>query len=676
MSHSEVQEIAGGTVVEFFEAKQVICGVCTAVKGSRLAVLTEQNKEINLAQSRVVHASAHGLAMTLSRDDLVRRLSDITALRRNLMERVNIEELWSLLESEDEGFEAGDLAELTFSEAVSEDHVAALQRLLFLDRLYFQFKDGRFFPRSEEKVAQRRLELEREEERESQLEEGSRWLQAAWNRKSRPVPPDFQESIVASLKSYCLFGQESPEAPFVKELLKRANVPPQPQSAFRLLVRLGVWHEDENLYLHEQGISADFPPGVVEAAERVAASGLLALSVPEGRKDLRDLHAFTVDSAFTRDYDDALSLRVLEGGLYEVGIHIADAAQFLSRGDLLDQEAQARASSIYLPDGRVSMLPQVLSEGVCSLKAGEDRLAMSFLFRIDASGSVCSQEILLSIVRVSEQMTYEQVNEKVGETDFLRVLHDLALKLRRQRLDRGAIILPLPEIQVYVNDVGMIQVNRYEKETPSQIMVSEWMIAANGLAASYQAERGIPSIFRAQAECRQETDFTQSDHEIFRVYRQRRLFARAEMNIEPGAHCSLALPSYTTVPSPIRRYSDLAVQRQLKHFMATGAILYGKEDLEQLIARLGSVQSKIFQIQRKWTRYWILKYMEQEDYQTINALVLDQTERFAHLLIPELLLETNLPLSDKTRLQAGEMVKVKIERLNPREDLLRLQLAS
>lgn len=677
MSHQEVQEIAVGAIVEFFEAKQVICGVCTAVKGSRLAVLTEQNKEINLAQSRVVHSSPHGLSMSLNRDDLVRRLSEITALRKSLMEQVNIEELWTLLEAEGEGFDAGELAGFVFSEAVSEHHVAAVQRVLFQDRLYFHYKDARFFARPEEKVEQRRVEIEREEERESQLEEGSRWLQAAWNRKSRPVPPDFQESIIGSLKSYCLLGQESPEGAFVKELFKRANIPPQPQSAFRLLVRLGVWREDENLYLHEQGMSPDFPPAVIEAAERVAASDLLGQAEPgTTRKDLRHLHTFTVDSAYTRDYDDALSLRVLEGGLYEVGIHIADAAQFMAQGDPLDQEAQARASSIYLPDGRVSMLPQVLSEGVCSLKAGEDRLAMSFLIQIDASGVVHGQEIVLSIVNVNEQMTYEQVNERVRDTDFLKILHEIALKLRQQRLDRGAIILPLPEIQVYVNDVGMIQVSRYEKETPSQIMVSEWMIAANAMAASYQVERSIPSIFRSQAECRQETDFTQSDHEIFAVYRQRRLFARAEMSPEPGVHCSLALPSYTTVTSPIRRYSDLAVQRQIKHFMATGSPLYGKEDLEQLITRLGAVQSKIFQIQRKWTRYWILKYMEQEDFQTLNALVLDHTDRFAHLLIPELLMETNLPLTDKARLQAGEMIKVKIERLNPREDVLRVQLGS
>ena len=131
---------------------------------------------------------------------------------------------------------------------------------------------------------------------------------------------------------------------------------------------------------------------------------------------------------------------------------------------------------------------------------------------------------------------------------------------------------------------------------------------------------------------------------------------------------------YTTATSPIRRYSDLVVQRQLKHLMVSESPLYTETELSQLITKLGVMQAKISLIQRKWTRYWILKYMEQEDLQALNALVLDMNERFAHLLIPDFLIETNVPIQEKGRLQRGEMLRVKIERLNPREDILRVQL--
>lgn len=676
MSRMEALVFMPGTVVELFEARQVLCAVCVAVKGQRLTVLTEQNREINMAQSRVIHASGQLMDMKLTRDDQVRRLLSIGAQRKGLMQEINTEELWSLLEGEgeNEGYEAAYLAELIFSEPITDHHVAAAQRALFEERLYFQARDGVFFPRPPDKVEQRQIEMAREEEREALLERGAEWLQAIWNRRPRKPGMDIQDGIVQDLKGYCLFGQDFANVAFIKELFKRAGIPPQPPSAFRLLVRMGIWSENENLYLHEQGFSPDFTEEVLQCAERVAASGIHQQVDRSNRRDLRHLQTFTVDSVLTRDYDDALSLTVLEDGRYEVGVHIADAAELVERGGPVDREAEARASSIYLPDGRIAMMPPSLSEDACSLKVGKDRLAVSLLMVMDAQGTVHRREIVLSVICIHEQLTYEAMNERIRQEESARILHEIALKLREQRLSRGAIILPLPEIQPYVSSNGMIQLTRYEKEAPSQILVSEWMIAANALAASYLAERGIPAIFRGQAECKPETDFTQSEHEIFHVFRRRRLFARAELDVEPQVHCSLALQSYTTVTSPIRRYSDLVVQRQIKHVLAHGEACYNTDELRQIIAKLSAIQSKISYIQRKWTRYWILKFMEQEDFTTLNALVLEQNDRFAHLLIPDFLIEVNAPLPENTRVQSGEMIRIKIDRINPREDLLRVQL--
>ncbi len=674
MSQQAAQEIQPGTVVEFFEAKEIVCGVCLACKNQRLNVLTQHNREINLALSRLIHIGSQPLNTKLTRDELVRRLNDTAALRRTLMDAFDIHELWSLIEGEEDGFSAQELAEFVFAETVTDHHAAAVQRGLLQERLFFQFKDGEFYANSEEKVEQRRLEIERENAREIELEEGSQWLQAVWRHKGRPALSGSEERLIENLKSFCLYGQEAPVFAQVKELLKRADIPAQPQAVFRLLVRLGIWHENENLFLHEQGISADFPEPVTAAANRLAASNLASRWNPNLRRDLRDLHTVTIDSALSRDFDDALSIRTLENGLFEVGVHIADVAAFVDRGDDLDREAETRASSIYLPDGRIAMFPPSLSEGLFSLRAGEDRLVLSFILRLDADGVIHAQEILPGVINIHEQLTYQEVNERCREEGPLTVLYHLAEQLRARRLAQGAIILPLPEIQVYVNAAGMIQLARYEKETPSQIMVSEWMIAANALAASHLARHNIPAIFRTQLECKPETDFTQSEHELFRIYRQRRLFARAGLEPRPQPHCSLGMNEYTTTSSPIRRYADLVVQRQLKHALTTGAALYGEDELEQMITRLGVAQAKISLVQRKWSRYWMFKYLEQEDIQSLNALVLTQNGRFAHLLLCDYLLETNAQLSGKNQVRPGEMIRVKIDRVNPREDILRVQL--
>lgn len=672
MSRPDVHEVAPGTVLEFYESKEILCGVVLAVKDSRFNVITERNREVNVTLSRIIHSGRSLLNLKTGRDELLKKLGEISQVRLKLRQQIDIEEVWSLLEAEEAGFTAREIAEFIFASPISDDQTAAVHHVLLQDKLYFLTKDGRFFARPAENVEARRIELEREAERERKISEGSRWAAAVLNKKPHPPAIEFRDELVEALKNFAVFGAETKEAAFIKELLKIGGIPPHPQSAFRILVRLGVWREDENLMLHEHGISPDFPEEATGQAEAISAAGLNGYS--QQREDLSTLDIFTVDNLLTRDYDDALSIRDLGGGFFEVGIHIADAAEMIPPGTLLDNLAENRASSIYLPDERISMLPPSLSEGILSLQAGKDRLALSFLLTVDSEANICGTRIVKSTIKVRNQRTYEEVNARIEEEPGLKVLYELANKFRQKRIERGAIILPLPEIQVYVNNAGMIQVSRYDKETPSQILVSEWMIAANAAAADYLVERGIPAVFRNQAECRPETEFTQSEHELFKIFRQRRLFSRAELGTEAKPHCSLAIPHYTTVTSPIRRYSDLIVQRQLKHAMATGSPLYTTEQLGELITKISVAQSRIFMIQRKWTRYWILKFIEQEDLETLGALVLDKNSRFAHLLLPDFLLETNAPLTKDSKIRQGDKVKIHIEKLIPREDLVKVQI--
>jgi exoribonuclease-2 len=293
---------------------------------------------------------------------------------------------------------------------------------------------------------------------------------------------------------------------------------------------------------------------------------------------------------------------------------------------------------------------------------------------MDSEANIVETKICPSLITVRRQLTYEQVNDLVEKESGLKALFELANRLRQKRIDAGAVILPIPEIQVYVNEAGMIQITRYDKETPSQIMVSESMIQANAVAAAYLAQSDLPSLYRNQAECRPETECVQSEHELFRVYRQRRLFSRAELSTEAKPHCSLGIEHYTTVTSPIRRYCDLIVQRQLKHALAGVRGAYSKEQLEEAAVRLSTAQSKVFTIQRKWTRYWILKYIEQEDIENMNCLVLDKNARYAHLLLPDLLIEANAPVPENAGFSQGDQVKIRIEKAIPRDDVLKIQI--
>lgn len=673
MSRNQGIEIAPGDVFEFYESREILCGVVVVVKDGRLNAISEANREVALTPSRILYRGKTRLDLALGRGELTQRLRAISENRRNIAQNIDLAEVWALLELEENGYESTEIAEFIFRTPVSDDQAAALKRALLCDKLYFQAKDFRFYPRSAENVEARRAELQKEAERERKLLEGAKWLSSINTRKQGTPQIEFRQELIDALKDFALFGPEGREGNFVKELLKQASIPVNQQGAFRTLVRLGVWKEDENLLLHENGISAEFPEDAMEQARELAKFNP-ADGAANGREDLSILDVFTVDSASTRDYDDALSVRELGAGLFEVGIHIADAAELIGQGTPLDREAESRASSVYLPDGRIAMLPPLLSEGILSLQANQKRFAISFLIRMDSEANIVETKICPSLITVRRQLTYEQVNDLVEKESGLKALFELANRLRQKRIDAGAVILPIPEIQVYVNEAGMIQITRYDKETPSQIMVSESMIQANAVAAAYLAQSDLPSLYRNQAECRPETECVQSEHELFRVYRQRRLFSRAELSTEAKPHCSLGIEHYTTVTSPIRRYCDLIVQRQLKHALAGVSGAYSKEQLEEAAVRLSTAQSKVFTIQRKWTRYWILKYIEQEDIENMNCLVLDKNARYAHLLLPDLLIEANAPVPENAGFSQGDQVKIRIEKAIPRDDVLKIQI--
>jgi exoribonuclease-2 len=342
----------------------------------------------------------------------------------------------------------------------------------------------------------------------------------------------------------------------------------------------------------------------------------------------------------------------------------------------LDEEALDRATSLYLPDSKIPMLPPLLSEGVCSLRQGENRLALSLLIRFDQDDRLLDSRFTLSRVRVHRQLTYTDANDLIATDGTLGYLFRLGTRLRRQRLVKGALHLPLPELRIWVNSNGIIHISRVDRETPSQVVVSELMILANSLAAAELAARGVPAIYRSQ-EKPQEVLFdpNSAGDDLYLKYRQRRFLSRAELGITPKPHNGLGMEAYTSWTSPIRRYVDLVVQRQLKSMALGAPPAHDRDGLGEIVARVALPQSRAQLMKRQWTRYWVLKYLERERIKALDALVLDQGVRNYYLLLPDYLLEANMPLAEGRRLKPGDHFRVEIVKVDPREAVLKLTMA-
>jgi exoribonuclease II len=668
------REIKPGAVVEFFEEKRLLCAVCLEVRDARLQVLTEQNKQANVASKRILRVDERPLDLGQGRAELLAALQEKVARRQDLMTRVSVEELWDLLREEAEGFDPRQLAEFCFSEEITGDHTSAVLRALLGDALYFKYRNGLFYPNSPERLEQVRLQLEREAQKERELAESSTWLAAVWRGETGPAPEN-RDRYIRMIMDLYLHGPEAPTYQQAKTILSLAQIP-LPHGAFQILVKLGAWREDENLYFHRFGIQETFPQPVMNAADRLEQELAPAVSLGTygAREDLTALGLLTIDGPMTRDYDDALSVRTLDHGT-EVGIHIADAAEFVACHDPLDEEALERATSLYLPDSKIPMLPPLLSEGVCSLKQGENRLALSLLIRFDQEDRLLDYRFTLSRVRVHRQLTYTGANDLIATDGTLGYLFRLATRLRRQRVAKGALHLPLPELRIWVNSNGIIHISRVDRETPSQVVVSELMILANALAAAELAARGVPAIYRSQ-EKPQEVVFDpdSAGDDLYLKYRQRRFLSRAELGIAPKPHNSLGMEAYTSWTSPIRRYVDLVVQRQLKSMALGAPPAHDRDGLGEIVARVVLPQSRAQLMKRQWTRYWVLKYLERERIKTLDALVLDQGARNYYLLLPDYLLEASMPLAEGRRLKPGDHFRVEIVKVDPREDVLKLTM--
>jgi len=345
------------------------------------------------------------------------------------------------------------------------------------------------------------------------------------------------------------------------------------------------------------------------------------------RKDLRDWKTVTIDGADAKDLDDAVTISKRSDGTYILGVHIADVSHYVKEGSYLDEEAFARGTSVYLVDRVIPMLPPALSNGICSLNAGVDRMAMSVVMEINDKGKVVDYEIFPSVINVNERMTYENVRRILVDNDQglmeryadfveeFRWMEELCLILRNKRLARGAIDFDFPEGKAILDEMGKpIEIIKRERSIAEQL-IEEFMILANETVAEHMYFLEVPFIYRVHEEPDSEkvsdlNDFLhlfgyhikgsengvrpKSFQEIIALLHGRpeekiistmmlRSMKHARYDAVCLGHFGLASKYYTHFTSPIRRYPDLEIHRVIKKSLK-GRV--GGKELEILSRRI------------------------------------------------------------------------------------------
>ncbi|KJS33221.1 MAG: hypothetical protein VR64_03145 [Desulfatitalea sp. BRH_c12] len=654
-----------GQVVEFIDSQKIFCAVVLDIKNVRLRLLTENNREVKISAERLTHRSEKRLPASLGRDKMVATLKEIAARRRDLSRQVDIQTLWEVLHSEQQWVDLPTMTAFCFPEDSNGDHESAVIRAFFNDRLYFKFSSDQFFPHSADKVEQIMAAREKVERQARLIDQGGIWMQKVLKGQDA-VAPSEKEAIIRILVSYELHDKESPHREMARGILKKAGTA-SPSAIFTFLVKIGVWDPNENIDLLRHDIRVQMPPVVEKHAET------LCRTPPHvgDRRDLRDLPLMTVDGPSTLDFDDAISL-VPQGEDFVLGIHIADVGHYLTKDSPVDQEARARGTSIYMPDLRISMLPQCLALGTCSLRAGEDRPAISTLITISPQARIRDFEIVPSLIRVKDQLTYQDVDDMAVSNPTIQALHTIAGHYRTSRSNDGALIIDLPEINIWLNANGEPVVSRVDRESPSHLLVAELMILANSLAARFLAERDLPAIFRAQAAPRERL-FDNNQGSLFQNWMQRRQINRFMLGSAPEPHSGLGVPAYVTCTSPIRKYTDLVTQRQLRAAMGLEKA-YDRKEMDFLIAALTEPISLVGRLQSRRHRYWMLKYLEGRIGKKYEALVLNKRREGYVILIPEYMIECQLSGADNVTLKPEDLIQITIQHVNARNDVITVYL--
>jgi exoribonuclease-2 len=659
-----------GYLVEFFEEKRILGALVLELKGERLHVLTQTNREITLAKKRVLHACPGSLSPSQPRQQLLALLEETAKSREALKAAINLPELWELLIQEGQALSVAELADLWFS-ASTPDQVAAMGRALFEDRLLFKYKDGSWVPNSPEVVENLRERERREEAARRELEEAAFHLRTAWET-GEIADPDWRLRLVAVLRQMAVFGPEAEGYAQGKAYLEKARLT-APDAPFKLLVRLGVFQEDENLDLYRLEV-----PLEISTEARSLALDLAQRRSPDPyrhrRVDLTALTCLTIDGERTRDFDDALSLEAVPGG-WRLGVHIADVSALVQPGTPLDLEAQERGTSIYLPEQRLPMLPEEISEDTLSLVASQERWALSFLVTLTPEGAIQDWEIVPSLVRVRHRLTYQEADRLLAQGDqTLGTLYQLSQRFKERRLAQGGYELKLPEVWVSCDPQGNLYLTVEDQTTPSRELVAEAMVLANWLAARFLADRQVPAIYRTQAEPR-EPIRREEPRSLLKLWQDRRRLQRVVMDLSPQPHWGLGLPYYTLASSPIRRYLDLVIHRQILAALGGGPPVYQAADLEVILTLLEPALRRAALLKARRLRYWLLKYLAGKLGEKLEALVLEALPHRYRLLLPDLLLEAFLPAPASLKLASGDILQVRLDRVDPREDLVKLSVA-
>ena len=487
--------------------------------------------------------------------------------------------------------------------------------------------------------------------------------------------------------------------------------------------------------LAEFGLPYKYPSSVEKAADKIPEA--ISPEEIENREDFRGITTFTIDPKDAKDFDDALSARRLDNGNWEVGVHIADVTHYVKTDGVIDKEAQSRATSVYLVDRTIPMLPERLCNQICSLRPDEEKLCFSAVFELNSDAVVQNSRICRTIIKSDRRFTYEEAQEVIetGEGDYkeeILALNDLAKKLRERRFKSGAINFDRYEVKFEIDEQGKPVRVYFKISKDANKLIEEFMLLANRTVAEFvgRPPKGktkktfvyriheLPdpdkmenfASFIRRFGYKLKTDGTKTDvskginslldnvqgkpEENLIETVAIRAMQKARYSTENIGHYGLAFEYYTHFTSPIRRYPDMMVHRLLERYLAGGRSVIQKK-YEDLCDHCSSMEQVAANAERASIKYKQVEFMQDKLGMVFDGVISGVTEWGLYVELNENKCEGLVPIRDldddyyefdeknycllgrrkKRQYRLGDPITIKVAQANLERKQLDFQLA-
>ncbi len=576
-----------GTIVEYLDHGRLKAALVTREQERHLAVIDSAGHERLVPRDLVLmrHPDRHA-----DRENVANALAELEQERAELAAELDLQLLWEVAQEQGRSSSAAELAELFFGRR-SNAAASVMLEALMNDRTYFVRRHMDFVPRTPDQVERLRIQNDRIRSRSDDYRKIQKQLRDILGGAEIP-PADEAAALIEELSRY-LKNPFTRSRDMTQMLVQAAPDVDPAEAAFEILDRLGA-HPRVPRFAFIAGLKDEFSDAVMKEASE---------AVPGPRAISDGGFAVTVDDDDTVEVDDALSCEALDDGGMRVRVHIALVADFVAKGGAMDQEAAARATTVYLPETTIRMLPDAISCRAASLIAGEDRPVMTTDVRLSADGELIESSIYPARIPIMRRLDYDQVDRILGSENSadevaatVSRLHAAATQLRQRRRTAGAVLVQRREAKVRVRG-DEVEITVLDNASPGRTLVAEFMVLSNFVAARWAAMNRIPIIYRVQPQLGGE-------------------FAsmRPRLSLHPEYHAGVGLDFYAQLSSPIRRYADLVLQRQLlgalKNHDHETPPSYTVDELLTVLAGAENAEASGRELERRAKRYWTLRYLE------------------------------------------------------------------